>query len=75
MRFHLFSALLGPRVSGTVLNWAFLNLEFNNFKNASYYAGEAYEAKLHGDTDRRGEMQQKQTYFLQQAKKWDALWN
>lgn len=33
MRFHLFSALLGPRVSGTVLNWAFLNLEFNNFKN------------------------------------------
>lgn len=23
----------------------------------------------------RGEMQQKQIYFLQQAKKWGALWN
>lgn len=56
------------------VDYAF-NQEFNAFKNASYYAGEAYEANLHGDTDRRGEMQQKQTYFLQQAKKWGALWN
>ena len=56
------------------VDYAF-NQEFNNFKNASYYAGEAYEANLHGDTDRCGEMQQKQIYFLKQAKKWDALWN
>lgn len=56
------------------VDYAF-NQEFNAFKNASYYAGEAYEANLHGDTDRRGEMQQKQNYFLQQAKKWGALWN
>lgn len=32
-------------------------------------------ADRNGDTDRRGEMQQKQNYFLQQAKKWGALWN
>ncbi len=56
------------------VDYAF-NQEFNAFKNASYYAGEAYEANLHGDTDRRGEMQQKQNYFLQQAKQWGALWN
>ena len=56
------------------VDYAF-NQEFNAFKNASYYAGEAYEANLHGDTDRRGEMQQKQIYFLKQAKKWGALWN
>lgn len=56
------------------VDYAF-NQEFNNFKFASFYAGEAYEANLHGDTDRRGEMQQKQIYFLEQAKKWGALWN
>ena len=56
------------------VDYAF-NQEFNAFENASYYAGEAYEANRNGDTDRRGEMQQKQTYFLQQAKKWGALWN
>lgn len=56
------------------VDYAF-NQEFNAFKNASYYAGEAYEANLHGDTDRRGEMQEKQNYFLKQAEKWGALWN
>lgn len=56
------------------VDYAF-NQEFNAFKNASYYAGEAFEANLHGDTDRRGEMQQKQTYFLKQSEKWGALWN
>ena len=56
------------------VDYAF-NQECNAFENARYYAGEAYEANRRGDTDRRGEMQQKQVYFLQQAKKWGALWN
>ena len=56
------------------VDYAF-NQEFNAFKNASYYAGEAYEANRRGDTDRLGEIQQKQIYILQQAEKWGALWN
>ena len=56
------------------VDYAF-NQEVNAFENSCYYAGEFYEANPHGDTDRRGEMQQKQNYFLQQAKKWAALWN
>jgi len=56
------------------VDYAF-NQEFNNFKNACFYAGEAYEANRRGDTDRRGEMQQKQIFFIKQAEKWAALWN
>lgn len=51
------------------------NKEFNNFKKASNFCGEAYKASLRGDTDRRGEMQRLQIRYLNEAEKWSALWN
>lgn len=55
------------------IDYAF-NQEHIAFKNACYYSGEANEATLHADYEKRAYCIKARDEFLKQAEKWGALW-